>query len=887
MIFSYVTNKYYSTLQKNHIGIEREKRDIDKTQNKVHILTRILEDIVVESISKNKSLEEKQVAIENAVLNQFEEYLNKYKGYSIAGINTGALTRKIREYLIDHEEDLLKLIENMKKYINTTPSKKLETKLTNIKEIISIVDDSFLLNLCLLHFLMIVTYQDSEDDKKTKDINVFIEMGNKVMRKYALTLKNKDENYKGMKYKLWIADMSKNKPEIVQKLNDTNCMRDIGSTLVDLLIKSGMIVNKVMGVYKDQYSSLRATENFSTNQQRTIVDFSVKLPMIVEPKPFNSEDLGGYLLNGVSYVEELIIHKETVKENSIVEDKNIIYQMVNDISRVPFKINIDLLEFITKNNKHNLLMDTNMLPPYADMEKRTKYQESKYRSHLSKFILQENILAIVQFLKDYPKFYFPIKMDTRGRIYCNTTYFNYQSSELAKALLLFAEPGIINKKNLDDVKYLEYYGVNTFGKSKISEFQKKKWIKDNLEDILDYKNCKLLDKASDKFLFLAFCIEYSRYIKFINDEQETEFKTFLPIQLDATCNGFQHLAMLSNENTLFQELNLVNHKNSTPNDFYSFLVHKLNLMFENKIKEGTSLDKDDLVRYKRLLDFVLERSNIKKAIMTIPYNASHQNMVKYITSSLFLVEEETKDKDVWYSKTSKEEGLSPLISLKDISLLVSSIMFIIHNDFEKIKKLMKYLRNVATILTMLNLPVIWTLPHGLTVKQSYLEVKSVALRPYMYSKVKINMQVVNKNKLNKNHQVRALMPNLIHSLDATSLSLLNNKFNMLYLKENKKLPQFLSVHDCFGTTLDKVDTLKTLLTSVYMEIYSETSYLEIFDKNLIAFIYETNKEVINKETREVTIGDKTYKLHDIEWVVNRKKVNQALIKKIDAQYILI
>ncbi len=43
------------------------------------------------------------------------------------------------------------------------------------------------------------------------------------------------------------------------------------------------------------------------------------------------------------------------------------------------------------------------------------------------------------------------------------------------------------------------------------------------------------------------------------------------------------------------------------------------------------------------------------------------------------------------------------------------------------------------------------------------------------------------------------MPNLIHSLDASSLTLLYNKFTKIYDK-----PQFLAIHDCFGTTLDKV-----------------------------------------------------------------------------------
>jgi DNA-directed RNA polymerase len=216
---------------------------------------------------------------------------------------------------------------------------------------------------------------------------------------------------------------------------------------------------------------------------------------------------------------------------------------------------------------------------------------------------------------------------------------------------------------------------------------------------------------------------------------------------------------------------------------------------------------------------------------------------------------------------------------------VNTIQFIVNNDFDKVKKLMKYLRNIATVLTILGLPIVWSLPHGLIIKQSYLETKSTSIRPFLYSKVKINIQVVNKERLDRAKQVRALMPNLIHSLDATSMSLLYKNFYEFYNE-----PQFLSVHDCFGTTLDKVDTLKTMLASIYMDMYSNDPYLDIFDKSVIDSIEKTGK-LIDREKRIVEIisnGEtKIYELHDIEWVKNKNVKNKRDIKRIDSQFILI
>lgn len=83
------------------------------------------------------------------------------------------------------------------------------------------------------------------------------------------------------------------------------------------------------------------------------------------------------------------------------------------------------------------------------------------------------------------------------------------------------------------------------------------------------------------------------------DSEEYEFKTSLPIQLDATCKGFQHLALLSNENNLFKELNLSKSiKASDPNDFYNYIVLRVNSKVKDHIANTES--GDELLSYERL-----------------------------------------------------------------------------------------------------------------------------------------------------------------------------------------------------------------------------------------------------------------------------------------------
>jgi DNA-directed RNA polymerase len=105
------------------------------------------------------------------------------------------------------------------------------------------------------------------------------------------------------------------------------------------------------------------------------------------------------------------------------------------------------------------------------------------------------------------------------------------------------------------------------------------------------------------------------------------------------------------------------------------------------------------------------------------------------------------------------------------------------------------------------------------------------------------------------------MPNLIHSLDGSSLSSLYYEFSQSYNN-----PQFFSVHDCFATTCDKVETLKTLLASVYTDMYSSKPYLLKFDENILNTLEVMSDAELIREERKVIMpdGKSSYLLHDID-----------------------
>lgn len=185
--------------------------------------------------------------------------------------------------------------------------------------------------------------------------------------------------------------------------------------------------------------------------------------MIVEPKPYYDNINGGYLLNDEEYSEDILIDKAGYKQNSEI-GCNIIFDMVNNLSRTPFKINLEVLNFLENyGEEYGLLITDSFDKEFLGLENKTKYQKEKYFSITSKYKLQENVLEIARIFSKRT-IYFPIRLDQRGRVYCGPSYFNYQASDIAKCLLLFVKPGIINREDKEQsAKFLKVFGANCFG----------------------------------------------------------------------------------------------------------------------------------------------------------------------------------------------------------------------------------------------------------------------------------------------------------------------------------------------------------------------------------------------------------------------------------------
>jgi DNA-directed RNA polymerase len=87
-------------------------------------------------------------------------------------------------------------------------------------------------------------------------------------------------------------------------------------------------------------------------------------------------------------------------------------------------------------------------------------------------------------------------------------------------------------------------------------------------------------------------------------------------------------------------------------------------------------------------------------------------------------------------------------------------------------------------------------PTGLIVNQSYNTLSDIKISLFNDNKYIYTIKHNIKNVIHTRKNIRVFMPNLIHSLDATSLSMLINNYVNMYENEIKFI---FGIYDCFST----------------------------------------------------------------------------------------
>lgn len=169
----------------------------NSTSNPVSVILKSLND--PQNVFKND--ENSQRSIENIVFEDYEfNYSANSTKYISGGINTQILSPMLNKMIYD-KTDIIKvyinnLLKEQNEVLNNPNNVNKFNDIIKAKILTSFNVDS-LFNICLTHFLLIYTYQDTEEDKFLASINVSINIGKKMFSKYLNNLKYQDFNRSG------------------------------------------------------------------------------------------------------------------------------------------------------------------------------------------------------------------------------------------------------------------------------------------------------------------------------------------------------------------------------------------------------------------------------------------------------------------------------------------------------------------------------------------------------------------------------------------------------------------------------------------------------------------------------------------------------------------
>jgi len=181
----------------------------------------------------------------------------------------------------------------------------------------------------------------------------------------------------------------------------------------------------------------------------------------------------------------------------------------------------------------------------------------------------------------------------------------------------------------------------------------------------------------------------------------------------------------------------------------------------------------------------------------------------------------------------------------DISKIAEIIYSTIFKEYPGLNIIYNYLINMAKLLNKLNLPVIWITPSGLELTQNYNSFKKSKLAITLGGKTKTLVLKEKLDKRDKSKQSSAIVPNIIHSLDASHLAQV-----IITAFENNTKP-IITIHDCFGTHPNLMEKLIEIVKIEFIKTYLTESFLDKFHLRNLQCISDNGYTIENDEILKV------------------------------------
>ncbi|XP_054980950.1 DNA-directed RNA polymerase, mitochondrial isoform X2 [Sorex araneus] len=300
-------------------------------------------------------------------------------------------------------------------------------------------------------------------------------------------------------------------------------------------------------------------------------------------------------------------------------------------------------------------------------------------------------LSLAQHLR-HQTFWLPHNMDFRGRTYPCPPHFNHLGSDLARALLEFAEGRPLGPQGLD---WLKIHLVNLTGFQKRASLQARRNFADKvMDDILDSADRPMTGRkwwmeADEPWQALACCMEIAKVVR---SPDPVAYVSHFPVHQDGSCNGLQHYAALGRDSVGAAAVNLV--PSDLPQDVYSEVAAQVEVFRSEDAKQG--------VRVAQVLDGFISRKVVKQTVMTVVYGVTRYGGRLQIEKRLRELDDFPQE-FVWEAS----------------HYLVRKVFSSLQEMFSGSRAIQNWLTETARLISKSGSAVEWVTPLGIPIIQPY------------------------------------------------------------------------------------------------------------------------------------------------------------------------
>jgi len=623
----------------------------------------------------------------------------------------------------------------------------------------------------------------------------------------------------------------------------------------------------------------------------------------------SKKDLIGTLFEPPRYPNRRVLKRDrfTSDEWEIIRDSQHIHA-VDKLQKVPLRINKEVLKVLQENKSYFITEGKIIIPeegnkknmddayyewrmaenkakgkPNATVDKKkAKYvhEAELWNKKLialkaqSKKTAHTYTLQKAELLSAEDKFYQTIELDYRGRFYYNESFFNFQGTDSARGLIEFAEGKPIDKSgrkwlaihtacsynqsySIDEIpgwceedykKYLEEEGLDSISVDKMTLSDRAKWTEENLNAITSYgTNHELRMEAEKPVVFLACCLEW---VKYLADPEG--HVSHIPIQIDGSNNGWQHLGAMSKDVQTGSLVGLV--PSTIQKDFYVATAKELIKLMPDWFNE------------KQMPMKHIRKGISKRGSMTRAYSAGEKTMATNMYADCYQ-EDFTSKYGITVEDCNKlSHNLivainkvcpGPLETMTFLQKLAAFEIgkYVVYRDgkiadkaYRKLKKELKELKykknKTDDELDRLSFLVSeqeqyesklvegngsaiieWSTPSGFhVIYENYIQ-RPIKVKGTINGVGRITHVAYERTEMpNVKGFMSGISPNFVHSMDASHMAIIIDNWD----------GAFAAVHDAFASHASDIDSLLFITKEAFIQIYEMENFYDYIEQTVLS-----------------------------------------------------